>query len=78
MYLLQEDNLAGKAVYRMEILSLSPERLVFRTENQTPIRYLGLPILSAGEIQAVTFLDREAGGYGDTTASSGRGKERAC
>jgi hypothetical protein len=62
LYLLQEDNLAGKAVYRMEIVSLSPERLVFRTENQAPVRYLGLPILAAGEIQAATFLERERGG----------------
>lgn len=62
LYLLQEDNLVGKAIYRMEIASVSPERLVFRTENQAPIKYLGLPILSAGEIQAVTFLDRDSDG----------------
>ena len=62
VYLLQEDNLAGKAVYRMEIVSASPERLVFRTENHAVIRYLGLPILAAGEIQSLTFLDRDADG----------------
>jgi hypothetical protein len=62
LYLQQEDNLLGKAIYRMEIASASAERLVFRTENQGTIKYLGLPILSAGEIQSVTFLDREGDG----------------
>ena len=33
LYFQQEDNLSGKAIYRMRIRSASPDRLVFDTEN---------------------------------------------
>jgi len=61
LFLQQEDSLLGKAAFRMEIAAISPGRLVLRTENSAPIRYLGLPILSAGEIQVVWFLEKESG-----------------
>ena len=33
LYYQQEDNLLGNAIYRLEVKSVSPDRLVFETEN---------------------------------------------
>jgi hypothetical protein len=60
LYFQQEDNLSGKAIYRMRIRSASPERLVFDTENTGTIRYLLLPMFPPGGLQSITFLDRES------------------
>ena len=60
LYYQQEDNLSGKANYRMRIRSASPDRLVFDTENTDAVRYLGMPIFRPGGIQSITFLDRES------------------
>ncbi len=60
LYFHQEDNLTGKAVYRMRILSASPDRLVIATENISAVRYLLMPVFPPGGVQAVTFLDRES------------------
>jgi hypothetical protein len=60
LYFLQEDNLSGKAIYRMRIRNASPDRLVFDTENVNAVRYLGMPIFRPGGIQSITFLDRES------------------
>jgi len=60
LYFQQEDNLSGKAVYRMRIQSASPDRLVFDTENVDVVRYLGMPIYRPGGMQSMTFLDRES------------------
>jgi hypothetical protein len=60
LYFQQEDNLSGKAIYRMRIRSASPDRLVFDTENTGAVRYLLMPIFRPGGIQSVTFLDRES------------------
>jgi hypothetical protein len=59
LYFEQEDNLTGKATYRLRVLSISAERMVFETENVTTMRYLFVPVFHPGEIQAVYFLDRE-------------------
>ena len=56
----QADNLSGKAIYRMRILSASPDRLVFDTENITTMRYLLIPLFHPGEIQSIYFLERES------------------
>ena len=56
----QEDNLLGKAVYRMRITAAEAGRLAFATENRTPIRVFGLTLFEPGEIQSVCFLDRES------------------
>lgn len=60
LYFQQADNLSGKATYRMRILSASPDRLVFDTENITTMRYWLIPIFHPGDIQAIYFLERES------------------
>jgi hypothetical protein len=60
LYFQQEDNLSGKAIFRMRIRSASPDRLVFDTENTGAMRYLRLPMLPPGGMQSITFLDRES------------------
>ena len=60
LYYLHEDNLSGKAIYRMRIRSALPDRLVFDTENISAVRYLLMPIFRPGGMQSITFLDRES------------------
>jgi len=60
LYVQQEDSLLGKAVYRMRIASASAGRLVVATENSSTIRYLGIPIFPAGDLQFICFLERES------------------
>ena len=60
LYFQQEDNLSGKAIYRMRILDSSPDRLVFDTENTETIRYMLVPMFRPGGMQTITFLDRES------------------
>ena len=60
LYYQQEDNLSGKAIYRMHIQSISPDRLVFDTENISTMRYFLLPVFHAGEMQSIYFLERES------------------
>ena len=60
LYFQQEDNLSGKAIYRMRILSASPDRLVFDTENISTIWYFFMPLFSPGEMQSIYFFERES------------------
>jgi hypothetical protein len=60
LYVQQEDSLLGKAVYRMRIAAASDDRLVMATENSSPIRYMGIPIFPAGDLQFICFLERES------------------
>jgi len=60
LYYQQEDNLSGKAIYRMRIRSASPDRLVVDTENTGTVRYLLMPMFRPGGMQSITFLDRES------------------
>jgi hypothetical protein len=60
LYFQQEDNLSGKAIYRMHIQSISTDRLVFDTENISTMRYFLLPIFRAGEMQSIYFFERES------------------
>jgi hypothetical protein len=60
LYFEQVDNLSGKAIYRMHIAKASAERLVIDVENVSTIRYLLLPVLHPGEMQSISFLDRES------------------
>ena len=60
LYFQQEDNLSGKAIYRMRIRSASPDRLVVDSENTGTIRYLLAPMFRPGDMQTITFLDRES------------------
>jgi hypothetical protein len=60
LYFEQADNLSGKAIYRMQIAEASADRLVFKIENVSTMRYLLVPILHPGEMQSIYFLDRES------------------
>jgi hypothetical protein len=60
LYFQQEDNLSGKAIYRMRIRNASPDRLVYDTENTGAVRYLWMPVFRPGGLQSITFLDRES------------------
>lgn len=60
LYFHQEDNLSGKAIYRMRIRSASPDRLVIDTENTNTMRNMLLPVFRPGGMQTITFLDRES------------------
>ena len=62
LYFQQADNLSGKATYRMRILSASPDRLVFDSENITTMHYLLIPLFHPGDIQSIYFLERESQG----------------
>ncbi len=60
LYFEQVDNLSGKAIYRMHIVEVSADRLVFDVENVSTMRYLHVAILHPGEMQSIYFLDRES------------------
>jgi hypothetical protein len=60
LYFHQEDNISGNVIFRMRILSVSPDRLVIETENTVTVRYLLLPMFRPGGMQSITFLDRES------------------
>jgi len=60
LYFRQEDSLSGKAIYRMHIQSVSPDRLVFETENISSVKYLMWPLFRPGELQAIYFLERDS------------------
>jgi len=58
LYFEQQDNLAGKAIYRMQVMKASADRIVVATENVSAMRYLLLTLFHPAEVQAVCFLDR--------------------
>jgi hypothetical protein len=60
LYFEQVDNLSGKAVYRMQIVQVSADRLVFEVENVTTMRYFFVTLFHPGETQSIYFLDRES------------------
>jgi hypothetical protein len=60
LYFQLEDNLSGKAIYRMRIRSASPGRLVFDTENISTMRYFLIPLFRPGDMQSIYFFDRES------------------
>jgi hypothetical protein len=60
LYVEQQDNLLGKAVYRLQVLRANADHLVFSTANQAAIRYLSIPVFQAGDLQSIVFLDRES------------------
>jgi len=60
LYVQQEDNLFGKAVYGIRIASANADRLVAATENISTIRYMGITLFPPGELQFICFLERES------------------
>lgn len=59
-YFQQSDSLSGKATYKMQMVSVTPDRLIFETENTTGLRYMLLPLFPPHELQAIYFLERES------------------
>jgi uncharacterized protein DUF6675 len=62
LYFEQDNNLTGKANYRMQIVKASQDHVVVKIENIGPIRYLLVPVLHTGDLQSIYFLDRESEG----------------
>ena len=60
LYFAEEDNVSGKATYRMQILNATADHLVVEVENVSTIRYHLLPVIRPGELQSIYFLDRES------------------
>ena len=60
LYVQQEDNLFGLAVYRLRVTAASAARIVFASENATAVKILGLTAVSPGDLQTVCFLERES------------------
>jgi hypothetical protein len=60
LYYEQTDNLSGKVLYRMDIVDASANRVIFRSENVSTIRYHFIPVLHPGELQSIYFMDRES------------------
>jgi hypothetical protein len=60
LYLQQQDSLFGKAVYQIRVTAASAERLVFATENHSPLRLLGILVFPPAEVQSIGFLERES------------------
>ena len=59
LYVEQEDNLLGKAVYRLRIIKASADHLVFSTDNSSAVQSLAIPLFRPGELESITFLERE-------------------
>jgi len=60
LYFQQIDNLSGKALYRMHIVTTLADRLVFEVENVTVMRYFFVTLFHPAELQSIYFLDRES------------------
>jgi hypothetical protein len=61
LYFEQDNNLSGKAIYRMQIVKASDDHVAIKIENVGSIRYLLVPMLHAGDLQSFYFMDRESG-----------------
>jgi hypothetical protein len=57
LYFEQENNQTGKGTYRMRIVRASNDHIEVKIDNISAIRYLLVPILHAGDLQSVYFLD---------------------
>ncbi len=57
----QTDNDGGAVPYRMHVVSVSPGRIILRSENTATIRYLLVPLFSPGELQSLYVLTSDGG-----------------
>jgi hypothetical protein len=60
LYFRQSDSLSGKATYKLQVISISPDRLILETENMTGMHYMLVPLFPPHELQAIYFLERES------------------
>ena len=64
LYFAQSDNRAATLTpYSLQLLSHGPDRLVLRVENVADLRYMGLKVVAAHEMQWVVALERLANGH---------------
>jgi hypothetical protein len=56
----QEDNTAGKVVYRLRVHQVSQDRIVFSMENASTVKKFFMTILHPADAQTLVFLDRES------------------
>lgn len=60
LYFLAADNRSGEdTVWRLRIRETGERRIVIETTNVTPLRWLFLPLIAAGNMQTSYFLERE-------------------
>lgn len=59
-YFQQSDSLSGKATYKLQMVSVNPDRVIFETENVTSLHYMLVPLFPPHELQAIYFLERES------------------
>src|SRR5580704_17624417 len=57
----QDNNLSGKATFRMQIVRASDDHVAIKIENVGSIRCLLVPVLHPDDLQSAYFLDRESG-----------------
>jgi hypothetical protein len=57
-----ETRLPVAVVYRMRVREFAPDRVVVETENVTAVRFALIPIIKAGDMRAVHYLERRAPG----------------
>jgi hypothetical protein len=74
-YFQQSDSLSGKATYKMQMVNITADRLVFETENTTGLHYMLLPMFPPHQLQAIYFLDRESPGVWRYYSIARTGKE---
>lgn len=60
VYFQQSDSLSGKATYSLRMGNVLPDRVSFKTENLTGMRYMMLTLFPPHELQAMYFLERES------------------
>ncbi len=59
---VQADNRTDhRTIYRLRVISVSADRLVFEAENETTLRWTILPLFAPGQIRSAFFLADEAG-----------------
>ena len=64
LFFAQSDNRATTLTpYSLQLLSHSPDRLVLRVENVADLRYMGLKVVAAHELQWVVALEPLANGH---------------
>ena len=78
VHFLQTDNLAGKVIYRMNIVEASESRLVFGVENISTVRYSFIPVLHPSELQSLYFIDRDSDGVWRYYSIMRTGKRRTA
>jgi hypothetical protein len=64
LFFAQSDNRAASLVpYSLQLLSAGPERLMLRVENVADLRYMGLMVVGAHELQWVMALEPLPNGH---------------